>query len=289
LPTLLTWAAEVLGAPIQSAESLRVREASPWKLTTHDGRAALLKTAPDGDPAFLATEAAAMRLCAEHDIPAPKLLGLETHALLRSILEGSNDVPLEPSSTRLQRLGAAAARSYRVRITPTETLPLRHRHMFWKDLATERRTGEEPTTALLDEADAALQQHAAPDDELGLVHGDLWAGNTIWNGDEYIGTIDWDAAGAGSYGVDLGSLRLDTALFHGVEAIDDVLAGWEDEAGRRAENVAYWDVVAALNVEADTSGSVPAMHETGRTDLDGETMNGRRDEFLEDALRRLRG
>jgi aminoglycoside phosphotransferase (APT) family kinase protein len=110
----------------------------------------------------------------------------------------------------------------------------------------------------------------------------------IFDGDDYVGTIDWDAAGAGSYGVDLGSLRLDAALFHGLAAIDEVLAGWQEAAGRDADNVAYWDIVAALNVEADTSGSIAAMYETGRTDLDGPTMNRRRDEFLEDALRRLR-
>jgi aminoglycoside phosphotransferase (APT) family kinase protein len=277
----------VLGAPVHSAESLRVREASPWTLTTEDGRTALLKTAPDGDPAYLATEAAALRLCSEHDIPAPQLLGLEGSAMLRSILEGSNEVPREPSSLRLRRLGAAAARHHRVRLTPSAELPLRTRHMFWKDLAAERRAGAEPTSPLLDEADAALQRVAPPAVATVFVHGDLWAGNTIWNGDEYVGTIDWDAAGAGSYGVDLGALRFDTALFHGVEAIDEVLAGWEEQSGRAADDVAYWDVVAALNVEADTSGSVAAMLETGRTDLDGPTMNRRRDEFLEDALRRL--
>jgi Ser/Thr protein kinase RdoA (MazF antagonist) len=50
-----------------------------------------------------------------------------------------------------------------------------------------------------------------PDGEPVLVHGDLWQGNTVWNGDTCSGLIDWDAAGAGSAG-----------------------------------HVAYWDVAAAL-------------------------------------------
>src|ERR1700729_2035279 len=47
------------------------------------------------------------------------------------------------------------------------------------------------------------------------VQGDLWRGNTIWNGDFCRGMIDWDAAGAGSPGIDLGTLRSDVAVFFG--------------------------------------------------------------------------
>jgi aminoglycoside phosphotransferase (APT) family kinase protein len=46
-----------------------------------------------------------------------------------------------------------------------------------------------------------------PDGELVFVHGDLWQGNTVWIGDSCSGMIDWDAAGAGSPGIDLGTLR----------------------------------------------------------------------------------
>jgi len=283
---LLDWAARATGAPVLSARTLR-GEWGPWLLDLGD-REVVLKVAPDGDPAFLASEAAAMTLAASYGLPTPSLIAHDPLALIRSVLPGTTSVPVELTATRLRALGAAAAAFHRVPLTPTPELPMRERHMYWKDLAAWRREGAEPSTPLLDEAGRVLQRQPVPDDELVFVHGDLWAGNTLWLGDECVGVIDWDAAGAGSYGVDLGSLRLDTALFYGVGAIDEVLAGWEDASGRAAENVAYWDVVAALNVEADMKDSVPAMQSTGRVDLDGATLNRRRDEFVADALARLR-
>ena len=46
------------------------------------------------------------------------------------------------------------------------------------------------------------------------------------------GLIDWDNAGPGDPGVDLGSLRCDAAICYGTQAITDVLQGWEHAAGR---------------------------------------------------------
>lgn len=98
-----------------------------------------------------------------------------------------------------------------------------------------------------------------PDGELVLVHADMWQGNTVWNGDSRSGMIDWDAAGAGSPGIDLGTLRLDVALLFGssplaasgLPAAGEVLAGWQHAAGRPARDVAHWDVAAALCTVGD--------------------------------------
>jgi hypothetical protein len=49
--------------------------------------------------------------------------------------------------------------------------------------------------------------------------------------------------------------------------------------------VAYWDVVAALCTPPDLGMWLPNMHEQGREDLDVETMERRREEFLVAALR----
>jgi aminoglycoside phosphotransferase (APT) family kinase protein len=136
-----------------------------------------------------------------------------------------------------------------------------------------------------------------PDGERAFVHGDLWQGNTVWIGDSCSGMIDWDAAGAGSPGIDLGTLRSDVALFFGssplastgLPAADEVLAGWQQAAGRSAEHVAYWDAAAALCTVGDMSYCLPGdmLDEVGRPDLNAELLTARRDAFLAAALDRL--
>jgi aminoglycoside phosphotransferase (APT) family kinase protein len=139
---------------------------------------------------------------------------------------------------------------------------------------------------------AAAQQRVAaivPDEPVGFVHGDLWSGNTLWRGGELAAVIDWDCAGLGAAGVDLGSVRCDAAMCYGLEAADHVLAGWQREAGRPAELLAYWDAVAALSTPPDIDWFAEAIAGmTGRPDLTRELLRQRRDAFLADALERLR-
>lgn len=245
-----------------------------------------------------------------------------TPALLTSALPGTSEIPTEIPGRRLRALGAAAAEFHRIPLVPRPELPLRLRHMPWIDLALERRwagryqlasdskkqsvleeflaehPGWDPdgarevlattsSTPLLNAADARLCELAVPQGGEVFVHGDLWQGNTMWEGETYVGTIDWEAAGAGHYGVDLGALRLDAAILFNLSAADEVLAGWEEATGSRAEAVAYWDVVACLNTAADMKGFLPTIHQAGRTDIDAGMLTERRDAFLLDALERL--
>jgi aminoglycoside phosphotransferase (APT) family kinase protein len=47
-----------------------------------------------------------------------------------------------------------------------------------------------------------------PDDRrLGLVYGDLWSGNTLWDEGRLAAVLDWDCAGVGPADIDLGSAR----------------------------------------------------------------------------------
>jgi len=57
-----------------------------------------------------------------------------------------------------------------------------------------------------------------------FVHGDLWQGNTLWNIYSFVGMIDWDAAGPGHPGIDLGTLRCDAAIVFGLPAAAEILA-----------------------------------------------------------------
>ena len=77
------------------------------------------------------------------------------------------------------------------------------------------------------------------DDRLGLVHGDLRHGNTLWDGGRLTAVLDRDCAGVGPAGIDPGSLRCDAAWCHGVEAAEHILRGWETQAGRPASDAPF--------------------------------------------------
>jgi len=116
----------------------------------------------------------------------------------------------------------------------------------------------------------------------------LWYGNTLWDDDGHLtAIIDWDCAGVGPAGIDLGSLRCDAAWCHGLAAAADILRGWEAEAGRAARDVAYWDVVASLSSPPDMGWFPESMVAQGRPDLTREIMLERRDAFLAAALSQL--
>jgi aminoglycoside phosphotransferase (APT) family kinase protein len=233
-----------------------------------------------------------LRLATQAGIPAPRLLGHDNGAaagvalVLTDRLPGSSKIPPEPDPSRLRALGAVAARLHAVPLDPSPELPVRDRPIASEDFAAMRH--ELGPTGLLAEAEAQIAQTRPVGSRSVFVHGDLWHGNTLWGNGRLTGLVDWDCAGVGAPGVDLGSLRCDAAICYGTEAADDVLRGWEQTAARPAKDVAYWDVVATLSTPPDMGWFPAAMSGQGRPDLDQATLLQRRDAFLRQALGHLR-
>jgi aminoglycoside phosphotransferase (APT) family kinase protein len=268
----------------------------PWWLSAVLGgrEAALVLKAEQPDDAArqrFATAGAALEVAADNDIAAPRLVALDVdaacgwHALLTTALPGSS-IAADITLARLRALGREAARLHLVAGTPTTELPVRSRSLEGYDL--NAGTTATASTPLLDQAREVLADVSLLREEpFGLVHGDFWQGNTLWDGDHYAGAVDWDFAGFGPAGIDLGSLRADVVVLHGAEAGEEVLAGWEVSAGRPAPNLALWDLVAGVSTPQDMDGWLPNFHAQGRTDLDLAVITRRRDEFVEHALHRL--
>jgi aminoglycoside phosphotransferase len=275
----LSWAASVVGCAVTSTRALR-ENGVPWMLGFADGSSAVLRHSWAAD-----TEVAALRVAAEHGIAAPTLLALGEDLMLVSAIPGTSHVPEIATEHRLRTLGAATAALHAVELAPTEHLPLRHRSLEMVDFTKWRE--RDGTTDLLRAAEQAVSARPEPPSTPVLVHGDLWQGNTMWVRDELVAVIDWDCAGVGHPGVDLGPLRCDVAMMFGIDAADAVLAGWQERIGRPADATAYWDVVACLCTPPDLTGWESTMREQGRPDLDAPTLTARRDELLRDALDRL--
>ncbi|GAA4172002.1 hypothetical protein GCM10022287_12160 [Gryllotalpicola koreensis] len=263
---------------------------SPWLIGWGDASAggrAVLRVGTAAEARVQARAETAMPIADEHGVPVPDVLGSrisdEESLLLIEWIDGSSSQPVEPDPARLEALGAMAAVIFRADLGDIE-LPHVSRPIDGVDFDALRTASPHP---LLERAARRLDgMH--PESPTGLVHGDLWPGNTLWRDGEIVAVIDWDCAGRGPAGVDLASLRLDAALSWGPEASDHVLAGWEREAAEPAQDVAYWDAVAGVNTPPDLGWFVETTIEAiDRPDLTREVMMKRRDAFLSDALERL--
>ena len=289
---VLDWASAVLGAEVTVLRGLR-DGASPWLLRA-DGRQLVLRVARAERVAETATEVAAMTCAARaanSALPVADLLGYDLAErtryglVLTARLPGTSVIPREPDPERLRSLGAAAARISSVVVIPAPALPIRSGPIEAEDFRGMRR--DQGASDLLRAAEKAIAATRPGDAQTGLVHGDLWHGNTLWHDGQLTAVLDWDCAGVGPAGIDLGSLRCDAAWCHGIDAAAHVLDGWQAEAGRLARDIAYWDAVAALASPPDMGGFVLSMSLQGRPDLTRQVLLERRDAFLAAALNQL--
>jgi aminoglycoside phosphotransferase (APT) family kinase protein len=281
---VLRWAVREAapGAEVVGVRGLR-DGGSPW-LVTHSTGSVVVRTGAPENRGVFDIESAALRLLAEHGpVPAPRLLAVSARpAMVIERLPGSSRIPDTAPTARLRALGASVVALQK---TPADGLPRRTRPISGVDFAALRRA--EPERPLLARAEALIDALPVPGSPDGLVHGDLWQGNALWDGTTLTGLIDWDCAGVGPAGVDLGSLRCDAALCFGPGAGEHVLSGYESAAGTPAADVAYWDAVAALSTPPDMGWFVDALHGQGRTDLTRSLLVDRRDAFLKEALAAL--
>jgi aminoglycoside phosphotransferase (APT) family kinase protein len=295
----LRWSAGILRCDPVLLHGLR-DGGSPWLLQAGD-RQVVLRTGRPGQEQQIATEAAGLARAAGLGVPVPELLGHDdgraaggVPVLLSAALPGSSTIPPEPVPARLRALGAAAAALHALPCAPSAALPRRDHPIGGEDFAAMRAGHDvgplqREAQAVLDAVTSA--RAAGPGPAPVFVHGDLWAGNTLWVGDTLTGLVDWDSAGAGAPGVDLGSLRMDAALCYGADAgaADEVTAGWQAAAGRPADDVPYWDVVAALATPPGLGWFPESIAaQGGRPDLTTELVVRRHADFLDQALNRLR-
>ena len=294
---MLTWASEVVGGDVLEVVNLHVdsdRDSGSFRLRMDGGGGftdlVLKVPVPDWiGPRMIATNARALRLAEEFGLAAPHLVAADldgvacgTVATLETWLPGSSALPATVSVSRLRNAGAAFAKVHAFSLASHQNFRTRQRPVADDDFASDRRKGRMPTTPLLRRADDATRRRGIPAGELVFVHGDAWSGNMLFEGDTCTALIDWKTAGVGNPGVDLSGLRLQMALHYGPDAPQEVLRGWQEQAGREARSVPYWDAIAALNTPTELRG-FPGFSEDGNP-LDAVAVTQRRDEFLQGAL-----
>lgn len=287
-PASAAWAVAAVGCErLVSSRALRA-SGSPWLLTlaAADGTTFDAVLRRGGDVDDVRTERDAAEVAGAAGIPVARVLATrldDAPLLLIEAVRGSSSIPLRLPVDRLRVTGAVAARI--AAVPAPSSFVRRSRPIPGVDFAA-LRAGEAPHP-LLARAERAVAAYV-PEPGEGLVHGDLWQGNLLWAGDEVVAVIDWDCAGRGAAGLDLGSLRLDAVTLFGAGADEHVLDGWRAEAGDPAD-LAYWDAVAALSTPTDMGWFTTATQEQGRPDLDREEIVALRDAFLTRVLDGLEG
>jgi aminoglycoside phosphotransferase (APT) family kinase protein len=292
----LSWVIATAAAGSAVIKLVGLRDgASPWLISLSEpgACAVVLRLGTEADHPGLETEVAALKWAAAHGLPTPRLLGTDlggevspgSLAVLTTALSGTSHLSGEPPRARLKALGEALALIHRVPPPSSPALPIRTSPIGVFDFAALRQSA--PARPLLQQAEEEIAGLARPERIEVFVHGDFWHGNTLWDGDALSGVVDWDCAGVGQPGVDLGSLRCDAALSAGPRAADDALSGYERATGHSADDVAYWDIVAGLATPPTIDWFVDAFRGQGRVDLDQPTLLARRDAFLRSALQRL--
>jgi aminoglycoside phosphotransferase (APT) family kinase protein len=79
-----------------------------------------------------------------------------------------------------------------------------------------------------------------------LVHIDYWSGNILWDNGSVSAVVDWEEAAQGDPGIDVAYCRMDMILCGLSEAADLFLATYEQEMGRPAANLGFWELAAAV-------------------------------------------
>lgn len=121
----------------------------------------------------------------------------------------------------------------------------------------------------------------------GLLHGDFWAGNLIWQDGALRGVIDWADALIGDPLVDVAIARLDLTWMLDSDTARIFTDAYLAATGYDASQLPYWDLFATLRPGANLAGWASVWPALGRSDLTEHTMSEARDAFATRALERL--
>jgi aminoglycoside phosphotransferase (APT) family kinase protein len=82
--------------------------------------------------------------------------------------------------------------------------------------------------------------------EPGLVHGDYWSGNILWESGRVTGILDWENVAFGEPGFDVANCRMEMIIDGMDEAADSFLSTYESSTGKLVANLGLCELAVAV-------------------------------------------
>lgn len=118
-------------------------------------------------------------------------------------------------------------------------------------------------------ADAA---ESVEDVRPSLIHGDYWAGNTLWNGGRLIAIVDWDDGKLGDPAMDVGYMWMDLMVLGEREAAGQFLKEYEQRNGGPVANFHLGTLLGLSRALPDPTRWYASWEGSGRMDITPESV-----------------
>jgi aminoglycoside phosphotransferase len=245
---VLAWTESVLDDRVDSVQRMAGGiDAKMFRIATAGGADVVLRIASGGDWDDIEHQARILPLVAASGIPAPivlghgRAIGTDAHAvMLQTLLPGDPTLPLEPTDEWLRSLVATNVAIQRV--GQVAWLPDRLTEHWAKlsEFDDERAVG-------LDGRLLEILWRREPGTIRVMGHDDYWIGNTLRDGDQVVGIVDWGGAGLVSPARDLTYCAVDMSLCYGVEYGDRLVNLFRGEVDVDDEEVDLWTARAVIS------------------------------------------
>jgi aminoglycoside phosphotransferase (APT) family kinase protein len=207
-----------------------------------------------GQPGGMTVEHELLARLYEHGLPVarPRLLD-ESGALVLDFVEGTTDLPADPTGTMAETLA-------QIHATPLDVLPV----------LPERN---DPVPELLEwlahapELGRALEERGPFCGPARLLHGDYWPGNLLWRDALLVAVLDWEDAAIGDPLSDLACARAELACAAGENVSRRFTDEYLHQTGLDASRLPVWDLYVS-------TASLMSMDQWG---LPPDKLAGRRD------------
>jgi aminoglycoside phosphotransferase (APT) family kinase protein len=186
--------------------------------------------------------------------PAPVYLdetGKVFHSpcLVLEYIEGQSQFALSNLDNTILQLATHLAHIHSIPCSSLETVfhgkpAIGLSHFVTKRPAVENLSLDEARIRAAVEAAWPFPQH----NPSGLLHGDYWPGNVLWQSSRLAGVIDWEDAGFGDALIDLAISRLDILWIFGREAMHTFTKQYCSNRSVDLTNLPLWDLCAALRL-----------------------------------------